>query len=111
MSSDLAKKECKACDGGVPALKGNALKKMQGQLDGGWHLVDGPKLEKDFKFADFRHALDFVNRVGEVAEKQNHHPDIYFTWGQARIQIWTHSIKGLSENDFILAAKIGELEQ
>jgi 4a-hydroxytetrahydrobiopterin dehydratase len=108
MSSELAKKECKACDGGTP-LKGEALKKMQDQLGGGWQVLDEQKLEKQFKFPDFQSALRFVNRVGEIAEEQGHHPDIFFTWGQARIQIWTHSAKGLTESDFILAAKISEL--
>jgi 4a-hydroxytetrahydrobiopterin dehydratase len=108
MSSDLAKKECKACDGGTPALKGDALKQMQHQLNGGWKVLGEQKLEREFKFPDFRKALEFVNRIGEIAEKQNHHPDIYFTWGQARIQIWTHKINGLTESDFILAAKIDE---
>jgi 4a-hydroxytetrahydrobiopterin dehydratase len=110
MSSDLAKKECKACDGGTPPLKGDALKQMQNRLTGGWQVPDEQRLEKQFKFPDFRHALEFVNQVGEIAEEQNHHPDIYFAYGQARIQIWTHSVKGLTENDFILAAKIDELD-
>jgi 4a-hydroxytetrahydrobiopterin dehydratase len=108
MSSDLAKKECKPCDGGTPALKGDALKQMQNRLNGGWQVRDEQRLEKEFKFPDFRKALDFVNRIGEIAERQNHHPDIYFTWGQARIQIWTHKINGLTESDFVLAAKIDE---
>jgi 4a-hydroxytetrahydrobiopterin dehydratase len=109
MSSDLAKKECKPCASGTPPLKGDALKQMQNRLNGGWQVLDEQRLEKQFKFPDFRRALEFVNRVGEVAEKQNHHPDIYFTWGQARIQIWTHKINGLTESDFVLAAKIDEL--
>ncbi|HEV2320540.1 MAG TPA: 4a-hydroxytetrahydrobiopterin dehydratase [Verrucomicrobiae bacterium] len=108
MSSDLAKKECKPCDGGTPALKGDALKQMQNRLNGGWQVHNEQRLEKEFKFPDFRKALDFVNRIGEIAERQNHHPDIYFTWGQARIQIWTHKINGLTESDFVLAAKIDE---
>ncbi|HEV2331220.1 MAG TPA: 4a-hydroxytetrahydrobiopterin dehydratase [Verrucomicrobiae bacterium] len=110
MTSDLAKKECKPCDGGTPALKGDALKQMQNQLNDGWKLLNEQKLEKEFKFPDFSHALKFVNRVGDIAEEQNHHPDIYFTWGQARIQIWTHKINGLTESDFVLAAKIDELD-
>ncbi len=109
MSSELAQKECKACEGDAPALKGDALKQMQSRLGGGWKVLNEQRLEKQFKFRDFRHALEFVNRVGEVAEKQNHHPDIYFTYGKARIEIWTHSAQGLTENDFILAAKIDEL--
>ena len=110
MSSDLAKMECKPCESGTPPLKGDALKQMQKRLNGGWQVLDEGRLEKQFKFPDFRHALEFVNRVGDIAEEINHHPDIYFTWGQARIQIWTHKIKGLSDNDFILAARIDELE-
>ena len=109
MTSDLAKKECKPCDGKTPPLKGDALKQMQNQLGNEWQVLHEQKLERQFKFPDFRSALDFVNEVGEIAEAQNHHPDISFTWGQASIQIWTHSIKGLSEGDFILAAKISEL--
>jgi 4a-hydroxytetrahydrobiopterin dehydratase len=108
MAAELAQKHCKACRSDTPPLKGDALKQMQSQL-GGWQILDEKKLERQFKFPDFCSALDFVNRVGQIAEEQNHHPDIYFTWGQARIQIWTHSINGLSENDFILAAKISEL--
>ena len=110
MSTELAKKECKACDGKTPALKGESLKQMQGKLKDGWRVLDEQRLEKEYKFPDFRRALVFVNRVGEIAEQQNHHPDIYFTWGKARIQIWTHSINGLSESDFILAAKIDGVE-
>src|ERR1700677_162539 len=110
MSSDLAKKECKPCKGGTPPLKGDALKHLQGQLGDGWQVLDEQKLEKQFKFPDFRQALAIVTRAGEVAEQQNHHPDIYFTWGQARIQLSTHSIGGLSESDFILPAKISELK-
>jgi 4a-hydroxytetrahydrobiopterin dehydratase len=109
MPVELAKKHCKACRSDTPPLKGDALKQIAGQLGSDWQVLDEKKLERQFKFPDFRTALDFVNRVGQVAEEQNHHPDIYFTWGQARIQIWTHSINGLSEGDFILAAKISEL--
>ena len=109
MNSELAKKECKPSQGGTPPLKGEVLKKMLNALGGGWQVLDEQKLEKEYKFPNFAQALNFVNRVGEVAEKENHHPDIYFTWGQARIQIWTHKIQGLTESDFILAAKIDEL--
>jgi 4a-hydroxytetrahydrobiopterin dehydratase len=109
MPSELAKKQCQACEGGTPPIKGDELKFMLSQLGGNWKILND-RLEKQFKFPDFRSALKFVNQVGEIAEQQNHHPDIYFTWGQARIQIWTHSAKGLTENDFILAAKIDELQ-
>jgi 4a-hydroxytetrahydrobiopterin dehydratase len=109
MSSEHSKKESKPGQGETSALKGEVLKQMLQHLGNGWKILDEQKLEKEFKFPDFAQALQFVNRVGEVAEKENHHPDIYFTWGQARIQIWTHKIHGLTENDFILAAKINEL--
>jgi 4a-hydroxytetrahydrobiopterin dehydratase len=105
---NLADKECIPCKGEVPALKGADLQKLLGQLSG-WEVIKEHHLSKNYKFSDFKTALAFVNRVGELAEKIQHHPDIYFTWGKARIEIWTHKIDGLSESDFILAAKIDKL--
>ena len=110
MNSDLAKKECKPCDGETPRLKGESLARLKKQLDGGWRVVDDERLEKQFKFPDFRAALDFTNRVGEIAEDQGHHPDIFLTYGEVRLQIWTHKIHGLTESDFILAAKVNQIE-
>lgn len=109
MTSDLAKKECKPCVAGTPPLKGNALQKWRNQLHGGWNVVDEQRLEKKFTFNDFRQALAFTNKVGDVAEQQGHHPDIYLTYGEVRLQIWTHKIRGLTESDFILAAKVNEI--
>ncbi len=109
MSNDLARKACVPCRGGVPPLAGRELHDLQTALGGGWETVDGHHLEKEFGFEDFRAALDFTNRVGELAEEQGHHPDIYLSWGRVRIRIWTHKIDGLTESDFILAAKIDEL--
>ena len=109
MSSDLARKACVPCRGGVPPLAGRELVDLQAALGGGWRSVDEHHLEKEFGFEDFRSALDFTNRVGELAEEQGHHPDIYLSWGRVRTQIWTHKIDGLTESDFILAAKIDEL--
>lgn len=105
----LAEKECVACKGGVPPLKGNDLNQMKQQLGGGWQVVNDHHLEKEFKFKDFREALEFTNKVGELAEAQGHHPDIYLTWGKVKIAIWTHKIDGLTESDFVLAAKIERL--
>jgi len=105
----LAEKECVACKGGVAPLKGNDLNQMKQQLGGGWQVVNEHHLEKEYKFKDFREALDFTNKVGELAEAQGHHPDIYLTWGKVKIQIWTHKIDGLTESDFVLAAKIDRL--
>lgn len=109
MSSELAQKECVPCKGGVPPLEGRELRALQEELDAGWQVVEEHHLEKTFDFEDFVGALEFVNRVGELAEEQGHHPDLFLTWGEARVQIWTHKIDGLTESDFILAAKIEEL--
>ena len=107
--SELASKKCVPCKGGVPPLKGEALQALQKQVEG-WNVVDEHHLFKSFKFPDFRKALDFVNRVGAIAEEQGHHPVITFTWGKVDITIYTHKINGLTESDFILAAKIDALK-
>lgn len=103
--SDLANRECVPCRGGVPPLKGAELTRLLAELEG-WEVVEEHHLEKSYKFPDFREALQFVNSVGEIAEEQGHHPDICFGWGHAEITIWTHKIDGLTESDFILAAKV-----
>ena len=102
---DLATRHCVPCHGGVPRLRGDEIKPFLGQLPG-WEVVGEHHLTKGYKFPNFRDALRFVNRVGEVAEREGHHPDITFGWGYARVKIYTHAIDGLSESDFILAAKI-----
>ena len=107
--NELAEKECVPCKGGVPPLKGEPLQKLLRQLHGGWRAVDEHHLEKEYTFTNFREALAFTNRVGELAESQNHHPDIYLAWGKVRITIWTHKIDGLTESDFVMAAKIEAL--
>jgi 4a-hydroxytetrahydrobiopterin dehydratase len=104
--NELAEKECVPCKGDVPPLKGQDLRALSNKLGGGWRVIQEHHLEKEFTFKDFREALDFTNRVGEIAETQNHHPDIYLTWGKVRVTIWTHKIDGLTESDFVLAAKI-----
>lgn len=109
MKSELAKKECPACAGGAPRLQGGELKKLRQQLGGHWKVIARKRLEKQFKFPDFRKALAFTNRVGQIAEAQGHHPDVFLAWGEVRIQIWTHKAGGLTESDFILAAKIDGL--
>ena len=105
----LAEKQCVPCQGGVPPLQGPELSRLTDQLQPGWRVAEGHHLEKEFKFRDFREALSFTNRVGELAEAQNHHPDIYLTWGMVRLTIWTHKINGLTESDFVLAAKTDQL--
>lgn len=86
------------------ALQGEELKRLSGQLDG-WTVVDGHHLEKEYTFKDFAGALAFVNRLGAAAEAAGHHPDVFLTWGKVKVTLWTHSIGGLSEDDFVLAAK------
>ena len=108
--SDLASKECVPCKGGVPALKGSSLEALKKQLPG-WEVINEHHLHRRFDFPDFVKALAFVNKVGELAEQQGHHPDILLTWGKAEITTWTHKIDGLTESDFILAAKIDKLSR
>lgn len=104
----LASKHCVPCRGGVPALTGEQIKPFLEQLHG-WQVVQEHHLQKHYEFPDFAQALAFVNKVGEVAEQEGHHPDIYLTWGKVGIEIYTHKVDGLTESDFILAAKLDEL--
>jgi 4a-hydroxytetrahydrobiopterin dehydratase len=106
--STLASKTCVPCRGGTPALKGNELHNFSHQLPN-WQVSNEHHITRTFTFPDFKQALDFVNRIGQVAEEQGHHPDIMLTWGKVGITLWTHKIDGLSESDFIMAAKIDEL--
>jgi 4a-hydroxytetrahydrobiopterin dehydratase len=105
LMSDLAQKECIPCKGDVPPLKGPALTGLLERLGNGWRVVDEHHLEKEYRFKDFRSALAFTNRVGELAEVQGHHPDVHLSWGRVRLTVWTHKINGLTESDFIFAAK------
>ena len=104
----LADKQCVPCKGGVPPLKGNDLKKFHQDVPS-WTIVNEHHINREFKFPDFVQALAFVNKVGAVAEEQGHHPDILLSWGKAGITLWTHSVDGLTESDFIMAAKIDRL--
>ncbi len=105
---ELADKTCVPCKGGIPPIKGLELEGLLKQAPQ-WKAVDEHHIARTFTFPDFRQALDFVNRVGEIAEQQGHHPDILLTWGKVEITLWTHKIGGLSESDFIMAAKINRL--
>src|SRR3990172_435351 len=102
---DLASMECVPCKGGVPPLEGEELDRLLAALAGEWRVIDGHHLEREYRFKNFRTALDFTNHVGELAEQQNHHPDIFLAWGLVRLTIWTHKIDGLTESDFVFAAK------
>jgi 4a-hydroxytetrahydrobiopterin dehydratase len=101
----LAEKTCVPCRGGVPPLTAEQIRPLISEINT-WAVVNNHHIEKEFKFADFKTALDFVIRVGTVAEDQGHHPDIYLAWGKVQVKVWTHKIDGLTESDFILAAKI-----
>jgi 4a-hydroxytetrahydrobiopterin dehydratase len=106
--TDLASKTCVPCTGDVPPLEGEELEALARQVPE-WEVVEEHHLKREFRFGNFREALAFVNRVGELAEEQGHHPDIAFGWGRAEVTIFTHKIDGLTESDFILAAKVDRL--
>lgn len=102
----LADQACVPCRGGVPPLDPERAKALLSELGDDWELNPAGHLEKGFAFGNFADALAFANRVGEIAEAESHHPDLYVRWGQCRVEIWTHKISGLTESDFFLAAKI-----
>ncbi len=108
--TDLATRDCVPCKGGVPPLGRARIDALLAELGpNGWKAVDGHHLEKEYKFPDFVTALAFVDRVGAMAEQQGHHPDLFLAWGKVRITTWTHAIDGLTESDFVLAAKCDRL--
>lgn len=107
LSGDLTKKNCVPCEGGVKPLTADEYKSYLRNELSGWQDVEEVKIEKDYKFRNFQEALDFISKVGKLAEQEGHHPDIFLhNWNRVRLTLWTHAIGGLSENDFILAAKI-----
>ena len=112
--SDLAEKKCIPCEGGIPSFKIDEIHKYLKKVDG-WDVKSNDDksfyLIKDFKFKNFQDSQNFVSKVGNIAEEENHHPDISFGWGYCKIKIFTHAIKGLAESDFILAAKIDNINQ
>ena len=106
--SELSRKTCSPCEGGIPPLDPDAIASYLSQLQG-WRAVDNHHLTKEYGFPDFLQALAAVNRIGQLAENQGHHPDLYLAWGKVGVKIWTHKIDGLTESDFILAAKTDEV--
>jgi 4a-hydroxytetrahydrobiopterin dehydratase len=105
----LADRECVPCKTGAPPLHGNELDALKRELGQGWRIMNDHQLEKEFEFEDFRQALTFTNQIGELSEDAGHHPDIYLAWGKVKVTLWTHSAGGLTESDFILAARIQKL--
>ena len=110
--SDLANKKCVPCEGNIPPFNADEIHKYLKKVDG-WEVKkndeDNYFLIKEFKFSNFNESQKFVNKVGDIAEKENHHPDLSFGWGYAKIKIFTHAINGLAESDFILASKIDKI--
>jgi len=109
--AELTRESCVPCRGGVPTLTSEEIAALKPQVPD-WSVaeVDGVKrIAREFKFKDFRQALDFTVSVGELAEREGHHPDVHLSWGRVVVETWTHKIKGLHQNDFILAAKTDEL--
>jgi 4a-hydroxytetrahydrobiopterin dehydratase len=111
MSSNLASKKCIPCHGGIPPLTSAQIDELLGELGGTWTVAEAHHLENTYTFPDFASALAFTNAIGDIAEDQGHHPDITLSWGRVSVTIWTHAIDGLTESDFILAAKIDEIDR
>ncbi len=112
MSEELTSKTCVPCQGGVPPMESDEVEELLTEVKG-WDLLGGtpPKIQKEFKFKDFTESMDFVNEIGELAEEEGHHPDIEISYNVVTLQLYTHAIDGLHENDFIMAAKIDEISQ
>ena len=112
MTEDLSTKKCIPCEGNIPAFNYDEIHKYLKKVDG-WDVKKNEEenyyLIKEFKFANFKKSQSFIKKVGDIAEHENHHPDIIFGWGYAKIKIFTHAISGLAESDFILASKIDKI--
>src|SRR5438552_12422392 len=104
----LADRKCIPCRGGIPALTPDQYEPLLKELDN-WDVIDGGKLRKSYRFDNFAQSMSLANKIAEIAEQQNHHPDLLVRWGELQIELWTHAIGGLTESDFILAAKIDRL--
>lgn len=106
--SQLSEKTCVPCRGGVPALTADQIRPLKEQLTD-WKVIENHHLSVEYFFTDFANALAYVNKVGAMAEEQGHHPDIALGWGKVGLTVWTHKIDGLTESDFIFAAKASDL--
>lgn len=109
MSSSLANKKCVPCESGIPPLAPEQFAPYQKEISSAWEILDNKKIRREFRFGDFAEAMRFVQRVADIAEQENHHPDIEIHWNKVLLTLWTHAIGGLSENDFILASKVDNL--
>ncbi len=106
---NLTDKKCVLCGIDMPPLPPEKIQKYLPEIGKGWEVLENKKIKKEFKFEDFKTAMAFVNAVAEIAEREGHHPDMYIFYNRVIIKLWTHSIGGLSENDFIIASKIDEV--
>ena len=109
MELDLTNIKCVPCEGGVPPLTTEQILHFQERLTGEWEVIQNKKIKREFSFADFKEAMVFVNKVAALAEEEGHHPDVHIFYNKVVIELWTHAVGGLSQNDFILAAKIERL--
>lgn len=107
-AAELASKTCEACRSDTPPMQRDEISQLSPQLPE-WEVVADHHLRRGFRFKNFREALDFVNSVGELAEEQGHHPEIHFGWGHVELEVWTHKIDGLTQSDFVFAAKVDRL--
>ena len=106
---DLSEKKCIPCEGGVPPLNEKEVTEYKKLISYDWKVIENNKITKELLFVSYRHTIDFVNKVADMAEEEGHHPDMHVYFGRIVIELWTHSINGLSENDFIVASKIDRL--
>lgn len=106
---DLSKKKCKPCEGGIPPLNGKEIDSYKKLISPDWKIIDNNRITREFFLVSYRHTIDFVNKIADLAEEEGHHPVLHIYFGRAVVELWTHAINGLSENDFILAAKIDKL--
>jgi len=107
---DLSKKKCVPCEGKVPPLTGEKIAELKKEISDDWSVLEDKKLSKEFLFVNYQHTMDFVNKVAAIAEEQGHHPVMHVYYSKCEIELWTHAINGLSENDFIMAAKIDRIK-
>lgn len=107
---ELSQKKCKPCEGGVPPLSAIEIKAFTELISKNWNVNKERRLEREFKFVNFLQTMDFVNKLADIAEQEGHHPVMHVAYGKCKVEVWTHAIDGLSENDFILAAKIDRMK-
>jgi len=106
---ELKNKKCIPCEGGIPPLNEAQITALLWEIDKRWQVKEGNVLYRELHFVNFKHTMNFVNKVAEIAEQEGHHPEIHISYAKCRLELWTYAINGLSENDFILAAKIDEI--